>query len=308
MATDNDQTPQDLETGDLTSDAGTDNTQQAHGDSEQTPPVDYQKKFSESSKEAQRLAREANETKQQNELLRQQNQMMMNQLQGYYNQPRMSATTQPVNGAQSMDDSEMYGQLADAVLERKPDVIRKVLSQRDQQVEQRVLNTLTGLAQQGQANQRGTVAINKVKAEISDPTSVLALKSMQRYQQLVNDPYYSNIVAPDVAEFNGMRVNPHLLNMAVMETKAQMGDKLKSIKADAERDSESFTEPSSGKKVERKDQFDPKRHLSEAEREYCDKTKRPYKWFWDHIDRPGEPSIRKARLEAGRPLKRSQIA
>ena len=307
MATDNDQTPKDLETGDQTSDAGTDTNQIAHGDSEQSPPVDYKHKFGESSKEAQRLSKEVKERDNQLEMLRQQNQMAMAQLQNYYNQPRLSTTQQPVNGNQSMDDSEMYNQLADSVLERKPDVIRKILNQRDQQVEQRVLNTLTGLAAQGQANQRANVAMTRVKSEIGESNSTLSLKAMQRYQQMVNDPYYMSIVANDVADYNGMRVNPHLLNMAVTEVKAEMGDKFKKLKADGERSSDDFVEPSTGRKVEKTGQFDPKKHLSDAERDYCDRTHKTYKWFWEHLDSPGV-QMRKARIDAGRPLKKNQVA
>ena len=103
----------------------------------------------------------------------------------------------------------------------------------------------------------------------------------------------------------------------MLEAKSEMGSKLNGISKegrDAMNKDAIVERPQSGKPPTKTD-FDPNKHLDSDERDMCQRNAerlripvaQAYKQYWANLDNPAKPGLRKARLEAGRPIKQSQI-
>ena len=268
------QTPQPG-TGDQTP-AGTDTTSPGAG-APQPSPIDYYQKFAASSAEAQRLYQE-------NVRLQQ----------------ALQAAQQPV--APRQPEGNVWGEFSDAVIDRKEDGIKKFAGVISDEVETKVLGKL---ASNLQKQQRVQASLAFVQNELKDLNSPVARQTMERYQQIAMDPSYG-YVENDLIDVGTAKVNPHLLRIAALEVKAKIGTSFTAAAADARNTNDSFVEPATPP-VAKKGTFDARIHMTEDERATCQRMGQSYDAFWKHLDTPNKPSLRDARLKAGRPVRQNQI-
>lgn len=276
------QTPQSDGTGDQTPAGGTEG-QTAAAAAPVTPPVtDYESKFKSSQAEAIRLYQE-------NQRL---NQILANTVQ------QQQAAPAPKGNGQD------YSSLTDALLDRD---YNKIADWENRIVENATKKTLTMQQQQAERGGRINASMQVVGEAFKEPNSALGFAAMERYKQLMYDPAYSFVQHDEIdipTPQGNVKVNPHLMRIAVLESKASLSGKLTAAKDKARMEGESFIEPvgGSGKKPESGGKFDPAKHLTETERNYCDKTRKSYDEYWKFVD----PKLQSARLKAGRAVSRQE--
>lgn len=246
-----------------------------------TPPVDYESKFKASQAEAIRLYQE-------NQKL---NQILAN------SQAQMQAASTPPPEADGN-----YASIRDAILDGNTAELRKW--------EQRVIeNAKREISQEQRLNgvkgSRIQSSLGVVQEAFKNP--VLGHEAMERYKQIMYDPSYSFVQGDeiDVPTPNGpIKVNPHLMRMAVVESQAKLAGRLDAAKEKARAEGQTFIEPAGGgqQKVQASNKFDATKHLSEQERAYCDKTRKSYDEYWKYMD----GKLQAARLKAGKPLSRQE--
>lgn len=294
MAEENDLTAQNPGTGDSPTPAvATDAPDATSGEPQAAPPEETvpKSRYVASTQEAQRLYQE--------------NQRLNNLLQYYSQQPPQPAP-QPQHSAPATEglDDGMAAELLNAVLDKKPETVKKFGRTL---VEQAKREVMTDIMQQATTGQRIGSSVQFIRENLADPNAPVAQKAWTRYQQMIMDPSYIGMVQPDLVPWGNARVNPHLLRMAIIEAKGDVNGKMRQIDGEARAAAETFVEPSQPKAPPKATEFNPMKHLTKEERIYCDKSGMTYKRYWDHLDKPGHPKLTAARLKEGKPLSYKQI-
>lgn len=268
------QTPPGGGTGDQTPQSGTDG-QTATGSTSSTPPVDYEQKFKASQAEAMRLYQE--------------NQRMQAIMAHTAQQARQApAPPEPVQ-------SKPREQLTDAVLDR--DLVK--LEAYEDYVIGRAEQRIMSRQQQDQVRQsRIAASMGEISNVLKDPNSPLAHAALQRYQTIQFNPNYQ-IFTDDSVDVGNVKVNPHILRIAVLEARAEMASKGGAM-VDSANAQSSFIEPVGGapRAAQESGKFNPDKHLSERERDACTKQGWSFDTYWGHMN----PKLKEARLKAGKPL------
>lgn len=281
-----DQTPQDGTVPDQTPQDGT-GDQTAAADAPASPPapisIDYESKWKASQNEALRLYH--------------MNQQMASELQ--------QLKTRPAPAVDTSSDTDYFHELPDAVLDRDYGKLNKAFTG----MEERVANKIMAKSQQeAERTRRIGASMSVVNEAFKAPGSALGAEAMQRYQQIMYDPSYTSTVASDMIDVptpqGVVKLNPHLMRMAVLETQAQHGARLNSAREKL-RGEPGFIEPAAApsQKPTSGAKFDPQKHMTENERQYCQKRGKKYSDWWEFAD----PKLKAARLKEGKALSSASV-
>lgn len=285
------QTPNTEETvpKDQTLEAGTEGQK-----AEDAPPaasptseeVDYKTKFTQSSQEAIRLHQE--------------NQRLQAILANTAAQQQ--AAQQQARQTQQQQQPEWdYNQLRDALLESDTGKLQNWEERIVQKAEQ---NISRRQASNDIRQMRIGASVQAFGDAFKDPKSPIGHEALKLYSQMVYDPSYSILMVPgDELEYptpQGMvKINPHLMRVAVDRVRERM-DKKSGDALSKAYEREGYIESAAGtaNQAQAEKKFDSQRHMSQVERDFCDKIKQPYKEWWDF----SRPALREARLKAGKPV------
>ena len=305
------QTPSQQDGGSQTLDAGTGAAQQ----SQETPPegsppeTDYKTKFSESSKEAQRLAQENQQYQQQLQMMNVQlNQLQQNQAQQpqQFNQP----AAQPQFSEGSWLSQTEKKQLKDAYenfdTETQMQLNQLQIQRANEQSQQTILTTLAGAATQAQGVQ-GVISDLQRAPELQDKN--VANQVLTRAMQIQNDPFMSQRIPQAQWPIGGgVSVNPYAVERALLEVRSQAPVQAAQAQAGASAyaDLGASGAPASAQPGGSQS-FNAQTHLTDSEREalrvasvqrpkmYGSNVESAYKNFWGKLPE-GE---RNQRLKSG---------
>ena len=221
---------------------------------------------------------------------------------------RVPSGPPPPEDAGDILSNEEAAALSDAYLEKDTKEIRRLERVKEQRGRQaakgEVYQELNQAASTGQRIQSSLSYLNRFP-ELSDRGHPLTQRALWHYQMMQNDPNYSFVEPASYQIAPGTFVNPHLLRLAVTEAKLEIGQAQRGAEGQMRREQQQFVEPGDKPKpAPAKNEFSAAKHLSDEERAYIKKRGINAKTdYWDHM----EPTLKEARIKAGKPLTKWQI-
>jgi len=272
------------------------------------PENDFKERYAASTQEGQRLYQENQTLKTQLfHLAQQQNQVQQQQ------EPQKQDTLE--TSAASGDDvlsSEEVDDFNQAWMEGKTETIRQYENLKAARIEKRLDRKRKAQDFESSRMQASISSLHKIAPELQDQNSPIYKKATEIYQRNLIDPTQQLLHKESPVYGN---YNLGMLRDAALEAKAELGVAVNTAQAVAIGTGTHFTEPSQrADSGEFKNNFNPQKHLSAAERDYAMKLARtdsnyqeePLKRYWDQIEKTW-PGMQDARMKAGKPLKYTQI-
>jgi hypothetical protein len=311
MSDDSTQTPQRQDGESQTLDTGTGAAQPSPETSpEGSPPEqDYKTKFSESTRENQRLLQENQQYAQQLQMLNfQMSQLQQQQQNPQFSQPNPQTSQEQFSDGSWLSEAEQK-QLKEAYDNFDVDAQMRLnqlqIRRANEQNQQAILNTLAGAATQAQGVQ-GVIGDLQRAPELQD--KAVANQVLTRAMQIQNDPFMSQRIPQGQWPIGGgVTVNPYAVERALLEVRSAapmqkaQNQASQSAYADLGGDAPATAQPGTSTT------FNPQVHLTESEREairiaavqrpqmYGSKPETAYKNFWKKLTEDD----RKRRLKGG---------
>lgn len=296
-------------TGEVSQSGGNEsaNSPAQHSESEGAPDQDWKKLYGDSTREAQRLHQENQQLRMYAQQIQQQYQRQQTVVQEPTPEPR---------GPVSVDDlftDEELEEYSTATISGDRGKLREFERMRMQRY-----NEARNKIQQAENAKRQELfaagqSLAATAPELNDPNSPVYRKTMEKYFNIINDPYRMATIKPANVTVQGQQYNLNALREAALEAKAELGVATNQAKSQARSQAEFFTEGSGSGNASPSHASGGSINygslLSESEKAFArDIAKRdpkykdnPFKAYAESLERT-YPGLMAARRKAGNPI------